>query len=242
MRTTRSQQDKNQRALLQAAVDLMTQQGFEATTMKQIARAAGLGDATVYKYFPSKEKLVLGYYERLLSDALHDSLSTPGWDEFSLQERLQRLVDSVLDRLLPDREFVALTRGLIGQSPILLLGDQPPAKALLTEAVRGWLDEAQARGEIPPSPIVGLLAGLVIDYLVGVVVYWLQDDSDEFNQTTQLVDLSLGLVVNTLQSGVLQRLLDLGGFVLRSQLARLFSQGHGLLDLLKLARQASGAR
>ncbi len=58
MRTTKAQQAKNHRLIIQTAVDLMTEHGFEGTTMKQIARAADIGDATIYKYFPTKEKLV----------------------------------------------------------------------------------------------------------------------------------------------------------------------------------------
>ncbi|MBK6296500.1 MAG: helix-turn-helix transcriptional regulator [Rhodoferax sp.] len=71
----------------------MTQHGFEATTMKQIARAANLGDATIYKYFPSKEKLVVGYFEQAVSDALALSQQANGWDDFTLQEP-QLLIDS----------------------------------------------------------------------------------------------------------------------------------------------------
>ena len=38
MRTTKSQQAKSHRLIIRTAVDLMTQHGFEGTTMKQIAR------------------------------------------------------------------------------------------------------------------------------------------------------------------------------------------------------------
>ncbi|HLO94963.1 MAG TPA: helix-turn-helix domain-containing protein, partial [Burkholderiaceae bacterium] len=47
MKISKQQQDQNQRRLLAAAVELMSRQGFEATSMKQIAREAGLGDATI---------------------------------------------------------------------------------------------------------------------------------------------------------------------------------------------------
>ena len=40
MRTTKAQQAKSHRLIIRTAVDLMTQHGFEGTTMKQIARAA----------------------------------------------------------------------------------------------------------------------------------------------------------------------------------------------------------
>jgi AcrR family transcriptional regulator len=240
MRISKSQQDKNQRQLLAAAVELIVSQGYERTTMKQIARAAGLGDATIYKYFPSKEKLVLGYYELAVREALAQTLKTKGLADYGLQERLQRLVDAVLERLLPDREFVAITRGLARDNPLLLLGDALPGKAALKAQFEAWLAEAEAAGQIAACGFKGLLAGLMADYVFAIVVYWLQDESAEFSDTTQLTDLSLGLLVLMLESGLINKLGELGGFLLRNQLARLL-QGGGALELLSLARRGLGA-
>ncbi|MBK6296499.1 MAG: hypothetical protein IPF55_21540 [Rhodoferax sp.] len=75
------------------------------------------------------------------------------------------------------------------------------------------------------------------DYVYGVVAYWLRDESDGFNDTTQMVDLSVGVLVLSLRSGLVDKLLELGGFVLRSQLARLMHNGTALTDLLQLARR-----
>ena len=237
MRITKSQQAKNQRLIIQAAVDLMTQHGFEATTMKQIARAAKLGDATIYNYFPNKEKLVLAYFEQATSDALLQFGKTKGQEGFSLHERMQLLVDSLLEILLADREFVAVARKLVERAPVLLLGDELPGKPVLKEAFLQMLAQAELAGEIAPCGFKPSVAGLLADYVYGVVAYWLRDESEAFGDTTQLVDLSLGVLVLTLRSGLVDKLLELGGFVLRSQLARLMHQGTGLMDLLHLARR-----
>ncbi|WP_349741384.1 TetR/AcrR family transcriptional regulator [Roseateles cavernae] len=238
MRISKTQQASNKRLILQTAVDLMTQQGFDATTMKQIARAAGLGDATIYKYFPSKEKLVLAYFEQAFEDALAQWRAAPGQAEWSLQERLQLLMDCLLERLLPDREFVALARELVERAPLLMLGGGLPGRDLLQQALLELLDEAQARGEIAPcGPLLRTgLSALMADYSYGVISYWLKDDSEDFGNTTQLLELSLSLLVLSLASGVIGKLMELGGFVLRSQLMRLLQDGGGLLDLLKLAK------
>lgn len=237
MRITKSQQAKNQRAIIQAAVDLMTQHGFEATTMKQIARAAKLGDATIYKYFPSKEKLVLAYFEQAIADALLQFQKTKGQEGFTLHERMQLLVDSLLEILLADREFVAVARTLVERAPMLLLGDELPGKPRLKEAFLQMLTQAESAGEIAACGFKPSAAGLMADYVYGVMAYWLRDESEASGDTTQLVDLSLGVLVLTLRSGLVDKLLELGGFVLRSQLARLMHNGTGLMDLLQVARR-----
>lgn len=238
MKTTRQQQDATRRQIVASAVDLMTRQGFDGTTMKDIARAAGIGDATIYKYFPTKDRIVLGYLDAVVQQALADTLQTPGFTGYQLQEKLQRLTDAVLERLLPDREFVAQVRTLTQRSPLTLLAEPLAARQALREAVSSFLEAAEATGEIEPCDFKGMAGGLYTDYLAGVVAYWLADTSEEFADTTQLVDLSLGVLAQTLRSGLVNRVLQLGGFVLRSQMARLAQHGSSLLGVLHMARQA----
>jgi len=236
MKTTKSKQQQTQRLILQAAVDLMTEHGFDGVSMKQISRAAGIGDATIYKYFPTKEKLVLGYFEQSVNDAIAATLATKDFDSYMLQERLQRLVDALLEILLTDREFVAVARELAGKSPTLMMGDSLPGKLAIKQQVGAFLDAAETAGSIAPCDFKPLIGGLFADYLLAVIVYWLNDSSDEFSDTTRLVDLTLAVLVQALASGLLNKLSDLAGFLLRSQLARLMQNGSALLDLVQLAR------
>lgn len=241
MKTTRQQQEATRRQILASAVDLMTRQGFDGTTMKDIARAAGIGDATIYKYFPTKDRIVVGYLDDAVQQALDATLQTPGFAGYQLQEKLQRLTDAVLEHLLADREFVAQVRMLAQRSPLSMLAEPLAARQRLREAVASFLEAAEASGEIEPCDFKGVAGSLYTDYLAGVVTYWLGDTSDEFADTTQLVDLSLGVLVQTLRSGLVNRVLQLGGFVLRSQMARMAQHRSGLLGLLQLARQTVGS-
>lgn len=234
MKTSQAQQDKTRRNILASAVEAMSAQGFEATTMKQIARDAGIGDATIYNYFPTKEKLIVGYFEQVMADAVSATLATPGLDSYTLQERLQRLTDAVLEQLLPNREFVQMTHQLVRRSA-LLLSAQWPAKSLLRQTVLDFLNAAEQSGDMPALAFKAGVASLYADYLFGVISYWLADVSEAFADTTRLVDLSLGLLTIILRSGLINQLQDMGSFVLRSQLARMMQSGGGGLNLMRVA-------
>ena len=237
MRTTKDQQDRTRRALLQAASELMVQQGLDATSMKHIARAAGVGDATIYHYFASKEQLLLGFMAQQVDDALVQWRATPELAEFGLQEQLQSLVDAVLHQLLGEREFVALVmQHLQGSLSSALWGQALPGRVALAAAFAAVLEGAVARGEIVAPAFSQALGALLADYTLGVVVFWLRDTSPHFGDTTRLVDLSLELVVLVLRTGLIGKLLDLGGFVLRNQMARLLQPGNRALDWLSLLR------
>ena len=62
MRIRQEQKAEIRAALLRAGLDLITSQGFEATTVDEITSAAGVGKATFYNYFATKEELALAIY------------------------------------------------------------------------------------------------------------------------------------------------------------------------------------
>ena len=237
MKTTKAQQLQTRREILRVAVQLITAQGYEATTMKQLARSAGIGDATIYKYFPTKEKLLLEYFELTIADVLGTLAETPSFAQFTLHERLQLLVDGVLEGLLPDRAFVAIARAVIGKSPLVLMRAEMPSQVALRQQVIALISEAEESGEIPPCAFKSAIGGLFTDYLLTMIMYWLRDESDEYSDTTQLVDLTLAVLALALKSGVINKMSELASFMLRSQMARLMQDGSGLLDMLKTARR-----
>lgn len=241
MKTSKSQQEQTQRKILAAAISLMSQQGYEATSMKQIAREAGVGDATVYKYFPSKEKLLFGFFEASIHQALSDTLATPEFEEFTLQERLQRLLDALLDVLRPEREFVLVCREVIGNSPLLIMRDQIPGHAEMKQQILLFLEEAEEQDEIAPLAFKTVLSSLLMDYVMVVILYWLKDESKQEADTTQLIDLSLEVLVLVLQSGIINKVTELGSFMLRNQMARMLRGGSGVIDMLKLVKRGLGA-
>jgi AcrR family transcriptional regulator len=241
MKTTKPQQEQTRRHIVRAAVDLVEKQGYEETTMKEIARQAGIGDATIYKYFPSKPKLLLGYFEITFADALKQVAETTEVEQFSLHERLLLLVDIILENMLADREFVAIARAMAASSPLLMMRDEMPGQRPLKAHVVALLDAAEESGEIAPCDFKNVIGGFFADYVFAVMLYWLRDETEDFSDTTQLVDLTLGVLVLALKSGVVNKLTELASFMLRSQMSRMLQNGSGLLDLLKSARRTLGA-
>lgn len=80
-----------QTALSEAAQELFVAQGYEATTVDQIAAAAGISQRTFFRYFASKEDVVIGRYEMHIDD-LVAALSSRPLDE-PVWESLRRTFD-----------------------------------------------------------------------------------------------------------------------------------------------------
>lgn len=233
MKVSKAKKEQTRRDLITTAVELFSEKGYNETTMKQIARAAGVGDATIYKYFPSKEKLLLAYFEVRAIDAIAATAAANGFENYELHEKLQLLVDTYLESLLPDREFVAFTVEKFTGSPLFMMHDVLPVQNRFREALLGYLNDAEESGELPSISFKESIANTLGEYVFGVVFYWLKDDSEEFSNTTQLVDLSLGIVAIVLKSGLINKVAEFAGFIIKAQLYRLMENSGGLIAMLK---------
>lgn len=96
-----------------AAVDLLSREGFTGLTMRRVAAAAGVGSATAYTYFSSKEHLVAEVFWRRLAGSPPASHAS--------EDPAARVVDVLrhISLLVADEpEFAcAVTNALLGKDP-----------------------------------------------------------------------------------------------------------------------------
>ncbi len=100
--------------ILESALLLFGSRGYEETTMREIAAEVGSSPGLTYRYFRSKEELVLGLYQNLcaeLEEYAHEL--APG----SLSERFYAMVARQLELMAPHR---AALSALLGSPSILV--------------------------------------------------------------------------------------------------------------------------
>lgn len=91
-----------QTELTSVAQDLFVAQGYDGTTVDQIAAAAGMSKRTFFRYFPSKDDLVIGKYD-LFADRMAEALDDRPVDE-PVWESLRRVFDITLDYVQDDHQ------------------------------------------------------------------------------------------------------------------------------------------
>jgi AcrR family transcriptional regulator len=130
------------RAIQAAAMQLFNEQGFEATTIDQIAHAAGVSRATFFNYFPSKEAVVFEQDPSARTDwqALMEArpLDEPLWTS---------LCAVLLDFAETLRERMPLQRRLKAQSPALAQSTQDFGNQFRGDLHRWAVARAADRGD-----------------------------------------------------------------------------------------------
>jgi AcrR family transcriptional regulator len=218
MKISNQQKLENRHTIIKVAVELIGDNGLKATTMRQIARQAGIGDATIYNYFPTKEAILYGYYEDHIRACIEALKVLPEFERFSLQEQIQTLFDTSLSLYLPDREFVANT---FHQTLLAGSGDWArlkPIRALFLTAIGDMLTAAAEVGEIPDQVFEELINQFFMEAYLGVIVYWLADTSDGFSNTSVLVDRGLDLACALLKAGIANKLFDMALFLFKTHI------------------------
>ena len=218
MKISQSAKEKTKIKILQSAVDLIIEKGFENASLREMAKNAGVSNPTIYNYFPSKEKLLYAYIEQKHKEAIASIHEIEDFHTYTLREQLQTLVETELELYLEDREFIIQIADMVFHSSGLKMGKLYETNALFIETVQEMLSIAIEAKEIDEPPFKDHLPKLFWDYYIMTVAYWIKDDSEMFENTTQFIDHSLGVMEALLHSDILSKASDLSMFFFKTHM------------------------
>lgn len=135
------------RAITMAALALFSRKGYEKTSIEDIARIAGIGKATIYTYFPTKDEIFLAYCDDELAESFsrfHTPALTDG-----------RLIDHLLEFFMIKFTFITQNREF-GRQLLREMVFPRASNAKVKEHDQRYFDilqtifmAAQQRGELP---------------------------------------------------------------------------------------------
>jgi AcrR family transcriptional regulator len=181
-------------AILEAAEEAFSREGYGSVSLKQIALDAGVAESVLYRHFPSKTAI---FREAVLLPlvAVLESFSdaTARYTEYALDDRsLMRLVvGSLLDQLGDHR---AALRSLTSAEDALSPDEREDLHQALADVLTRIGDiareEATKRGAAPPGLGIELTARVLVGTVVSLVIYgdWLLRDLPQTASRTDLLD------------------------------------------------------
>jgi AcrR family transcriptional regulator len=177
--------DATRQRLYETAIALIGEQGYEATTLRDVASRAGVTHALLYRYFPGKRAIVLALYDELSERFAREAASLPPgpW-----RARFLRALELSLAALAPHRVTLrALAPVLVGDADEGVFAARTAFSRHRVQAV--FVDAAAGASDAPaPALAAALGRGLYVAHL-GVILWWLLDRSPGQRATTGLVAL-----------------------------------------------------
>lgn len=146
-------------AIVDAVNRLLAEKGFDLMTVDEVANEVGIAKASLYKHFPSKEKLAARTMTRLFERSITRLQALPS--DLSAGEKLRQMLEWVLqERLKGSIPHLPSTNGALEQG---LMTDEEYLAALFTlnAALSSLVDQAKAEG--------ALSAELPTDYIVTAI-------------------------------------------------------------------------
>ena len=198
--------------ILSTALRVFRERGLEATTMRELAAAAGASLGSAYYYFPSKEAIIQAYYDDVQSEHARRVAAALAENRLDLKDRLRAAFHSKLDILQGDRKLLSALFRYTGEPhhPLSALGDGTRKNRQQSMSV--FL--LAIGDERLPDDIRAILPSALWALHMGILLYFIYDDSPEQQRTRRLVDGVLTLIVRLLALAKLSVLKPVRGSIL----------------------------
>lgn len=176
--------------LYATSMRLIAQRGYEATTLREIAKESRVSVGLLYRYFPSKQAVILAFYDELSADYARQAA---GMQPGRWRDRFIFALETSLRVLEPHRvPLRALIPVLVGDADEGVFAD---GTAFSRQRVQRVFEEAvTGSSDAPKTPLAEALGRLLYLVHLAVLLWWLLDRSSKQRATAALVALTAQLL------------------------------------------------
>jgi len=175
--------------ILDAALALFREQGFDSATMRAVAQKAEVATGAAYYYYPSKEAIVMDFYGRSC-EQMQPKIEAALEGVEGLEARLRELIQVKLDHFAPNRGVLRalLRNGADPQHPLSPFSSE--TRPIRDIDIAWFLRILVDCGVRVPRDLEPALPGVLWFLQMGVIFFWVIDDSPRQARTAKLLDLA----------------------------------------------------
>lgn len=197
MCTTReAKKQKTKKAILRAAVQLFGQNGFEKTSIAQLAKTAGVGKGTVYSYFKTKQDILQAFCDDEL-EFIHEQLTSKTNQDAPVLDQLMTIFMAEFEYVTRNPEFGRLYMQEVVFPRKIIVEKHQEQENKYFEMIFPILSRAQERGEIRKELELLHLCGHFFALFLLLLHAWysdfLQNDEAEEALRTLFTQVFVGL-------------------------------------------------
>jgi len=185
--------DQTKALILETALEMFRERGYDETTMRAIAEKAGVSLGNAYYYFSSKEYLIQAFHQRMHDE--HLAVSLPALENTkTLKARLLAVMRLKIEVLEAYHQFAGMLFKTAAhpQSPLNPFADESdPVRQASIQLFEKVIEGTKAH---IPKDLRAELPYLLWVYHMGIVLFWIHDQSPKHRRTDRLIDHTVDLV------------------------------------------------
>jgi AcrR family transcriptional regulator len=185
--------------ILDAALNMFRTKGFDEATMRDVATAAGVATGAAYYYYPSKDAIVLAFYQRSCVEMQPRIENAVAKSSRKLEDRLKALIHAKLEYFAPYR---GVLRALLknGADPAHPLSPFSQNNKSIRAVDIAWFQTILGDcGVRIPEDLEPHLPDVLWMFQMGVIYFWITDDSHGQRRTDRLLALGARIVTSLLK-------------------------------------------
>jgi AcrR family transcriptional regulator len=190
--------DETRARILEVALELFRQRGFEQTTMRDIATACGIALGATYYYFGSKEAIVLAYYE-LATNETRPLLERAVANARNLTSGLTAILQLKLAYYEPNRKFLGalLPHAADPRDPLSPFSEESRHIRYSDQSYfEGLLERT---GTALPKDLAPYVPTIFWLLQMAVILFWIYDRSESQQRTRVLISKSLKIAAKLIE-------------------------------------------
>jgi TetR/AcrR family fatty acid metabolism transcriptional regulator len=168
--------DKRDR-ILKAAIKVFAKNGFYATRVSEIAKAAGVADGTIYLYFKNKDDVLITIFEEGIEQLLAILRGVAESDD-AFEDRIRRIIELQLGLLEEQRDLAEVITVNLRQSSRLLKQYAAPLFMQYIEVIAGVIRDGQKEGAFRTDLNSRVVARSLFGALDAILLTWALGEGD----------------------------------------------------------------
>lgn len=188
--------------ILDAALELFREEGFDTATMRDIAKKAGVATGAAYYYYPSKDAIVMDFYRRSSAE-MQPKIEAALKQVTGLERRVGELIRIKLAHFAPNRGVLrALLRN--GADPKHPLSPFSSKTREIRDIDIAWFRRILVDcGVRIPRDLEPHLPSVLWFFQMGVIFFWVVDESPDQARTGRLLDLAAKSITSLIRISAL---------------------------------------
>ena len=193
-----SKGEQTRAVILETALELFRERGYEETTMRAIAERAGVALGNAYYYFRSKEHLIQAFYSRTHEERLGASLELLK-KEHDLKKRLLGVLYLMVETIEPYHKFAGVLFRTAADPASPLNPFSPESAPTREQSIVMFAQVVEGATSKVPKDLKAELPYLLWLYHMGILLFWIHDASPGSRRTYRLIDRTADIVVKLIK-------------------------------------------